>query len=111
MSYKFPANATASPTFIKQLLEVKDASQVASSLTNLFIQDYKKENKKKLSITFNTTILKQKGFSENALTLTSQFLSQMLKGAGFTVSCGFPWADAEHTEYLSTDKLYITISK
>jgi hypothetical protein len=46
------------------------------------------------------------------LTNFAQFLEKLLKQSGFTnVSCGFPWADAAHTEYKSTDTLFITFDK
>jgi hypothetical protein len=114
MSYKFPASASRSATFVDDVVSVMKAARVATQITNLIIEKHKLgcKNEKKVSLQLKTDFLVKMGFAEKDLTQTAQFIGQMLKGAGFTVTtCGFPWADAAHTEYLSTETMYITASK
>jgi hypothetical protein len=87
--------------------------QTAAALTNIIIAKHKSTTDKELNLQFKTSsLMRKEGFNEKNLTQVAQFVSQMLESHGYKViTCGFPWADAAHTEYHSIDVLYIDSSK
>jgi hypothetical protein len=106
-SPKTPKPST--PSFIEELFTVRKVFTTAAALHNLLLEKARSSDEKKQCAQFKTHCL---GTDERVLTHMAQCLESLLKQSGFTnVSCGFPWADAAHTEYKSIDTLFITFDK